>query len=160
MIFLDGDGKEFHRTSVMPDTVESAFQQANQKYAKKEISWASVETNDVLSQAKADKKILAFAFADEGRDSQTFLENLQDRWVAKYQDKLVFVRLPFDRNSEACKEWGVTGCPSLVLVNLQEEDTKKRLIDRLVSKKELVSIHAFMARNLDRLLETQAGQRR
>jgi hypothetical protein len=159
VIYLDGDGKEFLRKGVSAETLEAAFQEANQKYSKKEISWPTGEAKEVISQAKLEKKLVALAFTDEGKDSQVFLENLQDRWVAKYHDRLTFLKLPFDRNSETCKEWGVTGSPTLVLVNPQEEDAKKRVIDRLTSKRELVSIHAFLAKNLDRL-ESQSSPRR
>lgn len=160
MIFLDGDGREFYRTYVGPDTVANAFSDANQKYSKKEISWASGQASDLMSQAKGDKKLVALAFTDEGKDSQVFLENLKDRWIAKYHDKLNFLQMPFDRNSAACKEWGVSACPALVLVNPQQEDAKTRVIDRLQGKRELVSIHAFLAKHLDRLMEASSAEQR
>jgi hypothetical protein len=150
IIFLDGDGKEFYRIYVDPSTVEKAFGQANLKYSKKELSFASGDVKNLIPQVYDEKKLLAIAFVDDGKDSQAFLENLQDRWVAKYHEKLVFAKVPFDRGAESSKEWGVTAAPSLVLFNPQEGDDKKRVVDRLIGKKELVSIHGFLAKNLDR----------
>ena len=50
------------------------------------------------------KKLLALAFLDEKKDSETFVASLEDRWVAKYQDRSVFTKVAFDRTSEVCKK--------------------------------------------------------
>jgi Thioredoxin len=153
MIFLDGDGKEFHRTIVgTADTVEAAFKKASELYTKKPISWASGEASDVISGAKGEaKKLVALAFLDEKKDSETFLSSLEDRWVAKYHERMVFTKVAFDRNSELCKKYNVTSAPTLLLVNPLQEDAKKSVVDSLVSKKELLSVRNFLAKAFDKL---------
>ncbi|HVE39916.1 MAG TPA: thioredoxin domain-containing protein [Planctomycetota bacterium] len=152
MIFLDGDGKEFHRTIVgTADTVEAAFKKASELYSKKPISWASGEASDVISGAKGEaKKLVALAFLDEKKDSETFLSSLEDRWVAKYHERMVFTKVAFDRNSELCKKYNVTSAPTLLLVNPLQEDAKKSVVDSLVSKKELLSVRNFLAKAFDK----------
>ena len=152
MIFFDGDGKEYHRTSVStPDTVEAAYKKAMELYAKKPVSWATGATSDVASQVRGDsKKLLAIAFLDEKKDSETMVNSLEDRWVVKHHERFVFTKVAFDRNSEECKKWGVTSAPTLLLVNPAEENPKKSILDQLVSKKELTSVRAFLIRGIEK----------
>jgi len=153
MIFLDGDGKEYYRTIVgTADTCEAAFKKANELYGKKPISWATGETSDVLSSARGDKKkLVVLAFLDEKKDSESLVASFEDRWVAKYQERLVFTKVAFDRTSEACKKYNVTGAPTVLLVNPSEEDAKKSVVDSLVAKKELLSVRNFLAKAFDKL---------
>jgi hypothetical protein len=152
MIFFDGDGKEYHRTIVGTfDTVEAAFKKANELYAKKPISWATGETSDVLSQARGDKKkLVALVFADDKKDSETLVASLEDRWVAKHQERLVYTKIAYDRTSEICKKYNVTSAPTLILVNPAEEDLKKSIVDQLVAKKELSTLHSFLIKAFDK----------
>jgi hypothetical protein len=152
LIFIDGDGKEYYRTIVgTADTLEAAFKKASELYAKKSISWATGEASDVLSQARGDrKKLVALAFLDEKKDSETLVASLEDRWVAKYQERLVFTKIAFDRGSDACKKYNVTSAPTILLVNPSEEDARKSVVDSLVSKKELLSVRNFLAKAFDK----------
>ncbi len=153
MIFFDGDGKEYHRTIVgSVDTVEAAFKKANELYAKKPIAWATGETSEVMSQAGADKKkLVALAFLDDKKDSEALVASLEDRWVARYQERLVYTKVAYDKNSELCKKWNVTSAPTLILVNPSEEDQKKSLVDQLVAKKELATVHSFLVKAFAKL---------
>ena len=153
MIFFDGDGKEHYRKEVSSvNTVEGAYQKAMELYAKKPVSWASGEVSDVVSQVRGDKKkLVALAFLDEKKDSEAVLTALEDRWVAKWQDRLVYTKAAFDRGSDLCKKYNVTTAPTLILINPSEEDPKKSIVDTLVAKKELVSIHAFLVKAFDKV---------
>ena len=153
MIFFDGDGREFHRTIVgTADTVEAAFKKANELYTKKAISWATGEASDVLSGAKGDaKKLVALAFLDDKKDSEALVASLEDRWVAKYHERMVFTKVAFDRNSELCKKYNVTTVPTLLLVNPSQEDAKKSVVDALVAKKELLSVRNFLTKAFDKV---------
>ena len=157
MIFFDGDGKEFHRTPVStPDSVESAFNTALQKYSKKPVAWASGEPADVVSQAAGDKsKLVALVFADEKKDSEQLLNALEDRWVAKHHERLTFSKIAYERNSDVAKKWNVTTAPTILLVNPAEEDPKKRIVDQLAAKKELVSVRNFLVRGLEKFEKGQ-----
>ncbi len=152
VIFFDGDGKEFHRTMVgTADTVEAAFKKASELYAKKSIAWATGEAADVISGAKGDaKKLVALAFLDDKKDSEALVTSLEDRWVVKYHERMVFTKAAFDRNSELCKKYNVTAAPTLLLVNPAQEDAKKSVVDSLVSKKELLSVRNFLAKAFDK----------
>jgi hypothetical protein len=150
MIFFDGDGKEYLRTMVStPDTVEAAYKKAMEMYAKRPVSWATGDTATVASQVDS-KKLLALAFLDEKKDSETFVTSLEDRWVAKHHDKFTFMKVAFDRNSEECRKWGVTAAPTLLLINPAEENPKKSIVDQMVSKKELPSVRAFLIKGIER----------
>lgn len=152
MIFFDGDGKEYLRTPVgTADSVESAYRKALEMYARRPVSWASGDPSTVTAQVREDrKKLVALAFLDEKKDSGTFVASLEDRWVAKHHDRLVFAKTAFDRNSEECKKWGVTSAPTLLLVNPAEENPRKSIVDQLVSKKEVPSVRAFLIRGIEK----------
>jgi len=152
MIFFDGDGKEYLRSVVEgDDSVQAAFKKALEAYSKKPISWASGEPSAVMSQTRDDKKkLVALAFLDDKKDSEALVNSLEDRWLAKHQDRLVFTKVAFDRASEICKKWNVTSAPTLLLVNPAEEDPKKALVDQLVSKEEVSSVHAFLLKAFDK----------
>jgi len=152
MIFFDGDGKEYHRTPVSTvDSVEAAYKKAMELYAKRSIAWASGEASDVVSQARGDKKkLVALAFLDEKKDSETLVSSLEDRWVAKHQDRLVFTKVAFDRSSDLCKKYNVTTAPTLILITPSEEDPKKSIVDTMVAKKELVSVRNFLVKAFDK----------
>lgn len=153
MIFFDGDGKEYHRTVVgTVDSVEAAYKKAMDLYARRPISWATGETSDIMSAAAGDrKKLVAMVFVDEKKDSETLVGALEDRWVAKYQDRLIFSKVTFDRTAETCRKYNVTAAPTVLLINPAEQDPKKSIVDQLVAKKELTSIHSFFAKAFDRL---------
>jgi hypothetical protein len=152
VIFFDGDGKEYYRKMV--DTVvsvEGAYQKAMEMYAKRSISWASGEVSDVVSQSRGDKKkLVALVFLDEKKDSEALVASLEDRWVAKHQDRLVYTKVAFDRASETCRKYNVTAAPTLLLINPSEEDPKKSIVDTMAAKKELVSVHAFLVKAFDK----------
>lgn len=157
MIFLDGDGKEYLRTVVSSvDSVEAAYKKAMELYAKRPVSWATGEISDVMSTAAGDKKkLVAIVFVDEKKDSETLLNSLEDRWVAKYQTRLVFSKVSFDRTAETCKKYNVTTAPTVLLINPAEQDPKKSIVDQLVAKKELTSVHSFLVRAFDKLDKAQ-----
>ena len=156
MIFFDGDGKEYHRTPVSsPDSVETAFNKALEIYSKKPISWASGEASDVISQSAGDKKkLVALVFADDKKDSEALLNVLEDRWVAKHHERLTFSKIAYERNSDTAKKWNVTTAPTILLINPAEEDPKKRIVDQLVAKKELVSVRNFLVRAMEKFDKT------
>jgi hypothetical protein len=152
MIFFDGDGKEYHRTPVStPDSVEAAFNKALEKYSKKPVAWASGEASDVISQSAGDpKKLVALVFADDRKDSEALLNALEDRWVAKHHERITFSKIAYERNSDIAKKWNVTTAPTILLVNPSEEDPRKRIVDQLVAKKELVSVRNFLVKGIEK----------
>ena len=71
--------------------------------------------------------------------------------MAKYQERLIFTKVAYDKTSELCKKYNVTTAPTLLLVNPEQEDAKKSVVDSLVAKKELLSVRNFLAKAFDRL---------
>ena len=152
MIFFDGDGREYLRTTVDgPDSVEAAFKKGMETYAARPISWATGDSAGVLAQAGGDrKKLLALAFVDDKKDSAAMLGALEDRWLAKHHDRLVFMKVAYDKTSEECRKWNVTSAPTLILVNPAEENPKKSVVDQLVAKKELNTLHTFLIKAFEK----------
>jgi hypothetical protein len=152
MIFFDGDGREYLRTTVeTPDSVEAAFKKGMDAYASRPISWATGDSAGVVAQAGGDrKKLVALAFVDDKKDSAAMLSALEDRWLAKHQERLVFTKIAYDKASDECKKWNVTSAPTLILVNPAEENPRKSVVDQLVSKKELTTLHSFLIKAFEK----------
>lgn len=156
MVFFDGDGEEFYRAGVRDaSSMQTAFSEALKKYSSQEISWASGEVADILTQAKEQKRLVVLAFMDEKDPSQGLVKSLQDRWNVKHHKDLLFVKVAYERNSEACKAWGVTSCPVLLLVNPLEDDARKRVLDKLIAKKDLRSVKTFLVKGLEKFKKLQ-----
>ncbi len=150
VIFLDADGEEYYRTVISVKTLEDVFKKALEMYSSKEIAWAPGEPASGLSQARDSRKLLALTFLDDKKDSESFVETLQDRWIVKHHGKVVFQKRAFSRDSEECKEWGVSMAPTLLLVDPCEEDARKRVVDRLTGKKSVPSVRAFLVKNIEK----------
>lgn len=154
MIFFDGDGREYLRQNVAtPDSVEAAFKKAQEVYASKPISWATGDSASAAEAARGGekKKLVALAFVDDRKDSAAMLSALEDRWLVKHQERLVFVKIAYDKASEECRKWAVTSAPTLILVNPSEENPKKAVVDQLVAKKELTTLHTFLVKAFDKI---------
>lgn len=163
VIFLDPDGDEISRSRISNDStsaaasdVERAMKDANAKYCKKEVSWATGDLKDVLVQAKEQRKLVAACFLDDKEDSKDLLDTLQDRWIAKHHDKFLFVKAPYEKGSEICKAWSVSSSASLLLINPMEEEAKKGVMERLGKKtvpglrNSLLSTHSKFLKSLEK----------
>src|SRR5262249_13847300 len=96
------------------------------------------------------KKLVALAFLDDRKDSEGLVASLEDRWVVKFHERMIFTKVAYDKNSELCKKYNVTSAPTLILVNPSQEDAKKSIVDQLVAKKELGSVRSFLMKAFDK----------
>lgn len=159
LIFFDGDGEEFHRSQRISKEntaadVEAAMKEALQKYAPREISWASGSVADTLAAAKEQRKLVALVFLEDGKEaSQKFVGALQDRWLAKLQDRLLFVKAMHDDASESSQEWGVSSAPTLLLVDplaAADGERKKCVLERVTGEKAPGTLRGLLLRALAR----------
>ena len=150
MIFLDGDGEEIYRASVRNKaSVLRAMKEANKRYTSKKVSWASGNISDIIAKGREEGKPVILAFTDDKKNSEKFIQSLQHRWIAKHHDKFYFVRAPYERNSELCKEWGVKSAPTVLFVN-PLKDGKKQVQDKIRSKTKVTQIRVFLLKNLQK----------
>lgn len=151
LVYFDGDGEAIHRAVVRTEEeVRAAFQAALKRYASREIAWASGDFESVLRKAGELKRPVALVFVDGKSGSNALVKVLEDRWIAKHHDRLVFLSIPYKRDSEDCRRWGVTSSPALLVLNPLEEKDSRRVLSRLSGRKDVRSARACLLKALEK----------
>lgn len=131
-VVVDPDGEELSRGSLAGGdaALAAVLERADAKYAPKPVSWApEVSTS-------SGKKLLVVAFETEGDT----LKGFEDRMLAKYHEKLAFVKLPYEKGSELAKKWGVSSLPSIYLCDASKETPEKAVVEKLAGEKKPLAL--------------------
>ena len=127
-IFMDGDGDEIYRSGFADAlTLDQAMIAALQRYAPREPAWRG----DVATPPGL-KQLIVVGFDDEKAET---LKAFEDKSLVKYHDKIEFVKLPFKKEGEAAKKWGVTQAPAIFICDGAKEAPEKNIIEKLTGKK-------------------------
>jgi hypothetical protein len=142
-IFLDSDGDEVFRSGFTDGaSLDRAMTAAVQKYSPREIAW-SAEVPTITG-----KSLVLVGFDDEKGES---LKAFEDKTLVKYQDRIEFVKLPFKKDGEAAKKWGVTQAPAFILCDGTKEAPDKSLIEKMTGKKSPAALKAAIQRALAKI---------
>jgi hypothetical protein len=133
-----------------PEDLNKAMKEALEKYADKTIAWEDW-SKDAIGKAKEARKLAVLFFADDKKDSQEAAKLLEDRVVAKYHEKCVFIKVAYTPDGADPKTWGVNCAPSVVLVDPNKEGTKG-VIERLLGLKyKPLGYKASIVKALDKM---------
>jgi hypothetical protein len=142
-IFMDADGDEIFRSSFTDGaSLDRVMSSAVQKYGPKEIAWGS-EVPSVTG-----KSLVVIGFDDEKGEA---LKAFEDRTLVKYQDRIEFVKLPFKKDGDAAKKWGVSQVPSIVICDGTKEAPEKSALEKLSGKKSPAALKAAIQRALAKM---------
>src|SRR5687767_14692773 len=126
-IFLDPDGDEVFRAGFTDgSSLDRAMTGAQQKYAPREVPW-SAEVPTV-----SGKSLVIVGFDDEKGES---LKAFEDKTLVKYHERIYFVKLPFKKDGEAARKWGVTQAPAVFFCDGTKEAPDKNILEKLTGKK-------------------------
>jgi len=130
-LIVDPDGAELARGPLAggEPALTALFDKASAKYAPKAVDWAS-------EVSSSSKPLLVVGFETEGDT----LKGFEDRMLAKYHDKLTFVKLPYEKGSELAKKWGVATLPSIYICDASKDAPEKAVIEKLTGAKKPVSL--------------------
>ena len=130
-LVVDPDGAELARGPLAAGepALTALLDKANAKYAPKAVDWAS----DVSTSSKP---LLVVGFETEGDT----LKGFEDRMLAKYHDKMTFVKLPYEKNSELAKKWQVSTLPSVYICDASKEAPEKAVLEKLTGAKKPVAL--------------------
>jgi hypothetical protein len=139
-IVVDPDGDELARAglSAGEGALTSLLDQASAKYVSKPVSWAG----ELASLPGA--KLLVVGFENEGDT----LKGFEDRMLAKYHGKLAFVKLPYEKDSETARKWGVATLPSVYLCDASKDAPERAVLEKLTGAKKPVALKAAVQRAL------------
>ena len=130
-LIVDPDGDELARGPLAggEPALTALFDKAAAKYASKPVDWAS----DI---AASSKKLLIVGFETEGDT----LKGFEDRMLAKYHDKISFVKLPYEKDSATAKKWQVSTLPSIYICDASKDAPEKAVIEKLTGAKKPVAL--------------------
>jgi hypothetical protein len=140
-IILDADGDEVYRAGFTDAAgLDQAMTGALQHYAPKEIRWAGE-----VAANSGGKPLLVVGFDDEKGET---LKAFEDRTLAKYHDRIEFVRYSLKKDVEAAKKWGVTQGPALFICDATRENPERNTLERLTGKKNASALKASIQKCL------------
>jgi hypothetical protein len=147
LVFVDPDGTELHR-AVCTDApaIEKAMDAALEKYPHKSISW-NVYESQALESARAGRKLALIAFDDGGKEGEGLCKALEDRMVARLHDSYMFIRIPFQKDSEEARGWAVTAAPTLLVVDPSPGTDSKAVVKRITGKKTPAQLKALLPKS-------------
>ena len=139
-LIVDPDGAELARGPITEgeSALTALLDAAAAKYTSKAISWGSQAT------ASADRKLLIVGFETEGET----LKGFEDRMLAKYHGQITFVKLPYEKDSETVRKWGVSTLPSIYICDASKESPEKAVIEKLTGSKKPIALKTALLRAL------------
>jgi hypothetical protein len=142
-IFLDADGDEVYRSGFSDgSSLDRVMTAALQKYAPREVAW-----NGELATISG-KSLVIVGFDDEKGEA---LKAFDDRTLVKYHERIEFVKLPFKKDGEAAKKWGVTQAPAIILCDGTKEAPDKNALEKLTGKKSPALLKGAIQRALAKI---------
>jgi len=140
-IILDADGDEVYRSGFSDAAgLDRAMAAALQRYAPKEVHWAGA-----VAPGRGGRTLLVVGFDDEKGEA---LKAFEDRTVAKYHDRIEFVRYSAKKDPETAKKWGVTQGPAVFFCDAARENPEKNILERLTGKKTPAVLKAAIQKAL------------
>lgn len=77
-------------------------------------------------------------------DSENIMKALEDRALVKFQSRYLFVKVEYAKDSEESKNWGVSGAPTILIVDPSTEAGPKGMIDRLYGKRTVRQLRSTL----------------
>jgi hypothetical protein len=143
-IFLDADGDEVFRSAFMDGaTLDRSMTEALGKYAPREIRWGREISTDPVGSP-----LIVVGFDDEKGET---LKALEDRSLAKYHDRIEFVRYSVKKDPEASKRWGVATAPAIFLCDGNKDSPEKNILEKITGKKSPSALKASIQKALTRI---------
>ncbi|HEY3226374.1 MAG TPA: hypothetical protein VGK61_05205 [Planctomycetota bacterium] len=134
------------------EAITTALDEANKKFLPKEIVWFDGEPD-----AEAAKgKLVLYAFVDEEEDSARTLKALEDRWIAKDHDRMLFVKV-MGREGELAKRFQVSALPTLVFVDPSLKP-EKQVLERKAGKSTTSALRAIQKRCFAKMKKAAEGK--
>jgi hypothetical protein len=140
------------------ESITAAMDKINEKYKDKEVSWDRA-LDQAIETAREAKKAVVVLFGDEKEETTDTVKAFDHKSIAKNHDKLVFVRLAYDREGADAKRLGVMQCPMVVMIDpskVEGEDLKKGIVGELAGKQKQPALRAMVTRGLDKMKAASA----
>ena len=125
LIFLDPSGKNLGKMGKRDAASVAKQMQEILGNLKVEIPWKD-DLAASLDAAKNDGKPILVLFVDDKKDSQKMLESFTDLALAPCLDQCVYVKAPFEKDSDMAKLYKVTSAPALRIIDPGAENPQDK----------------------------------
>lgn len=135
IIIFDGDGEEIHRQGVGDAAgVEDAMKRGLKKYTSREIEWEEYAP-ELIEEARQNDNLVVIAFANEKKNSVATLAALENRSLAKFHDRITFLKVDYTKRGVVEKLWKANGAPTVLVVDPRKDLGYKAVISKISGKK-------------------------
>lgn len=143
-IVLDPDGDEVFRSGFSDAaTLDRVLTGAQQRSGPREVRWGGE-----LPAPGSGKPLLVVGFDEEKGEA---LKPFEDRLLAKYHDRIEFVKFPSRKDSEPARKWGVSQGPAIFICDAAKESPEKNSLEKLTGKKSPAALKAAIQRAFQKL---------
>jgi hypothetical protein len=157
VVVTDSNGVEIARGSALTGGGSSLLEQAIRKLDFP-LAWeASFEV--ACKKAEAEGKGLVVLFEDGSEASKRTLEAMADWKLGKLREQLLFYKQAFDKSApdELSKGWSISVGPSLVFLNLKDEEKDKQVVSKNSGAKTVQALATFLSKGIERLAAKKSG---
>ncbi|HTF56477.1 MAG TPA: hypothetical protein VK661_04365, partial [Planctomycetota bacterium] len=134
------------------ESILNALDEANKKFQSKEIAWFDGEPDAEIAKGK----LVVYAFVNEEEDSVKTLKALEDRWIAKDHDRMIFVKTS-GREGELAKRFQVSALPTLVFVDPSQK-AEKQILERKAGKSTTAALRSIQKRCFAKMKKAAEGK--
>jgi hypothetical protein len=148
LIFFDPDGDEILRIVVKSSAeIVAAMKDALTRYANKPIAWIP---NAPPSDAGVSegKHMVVLLFGSDTEEAIAAARTLEDRRVAKFHERCLFVRIEYRKDSPEVKAWNINSAPTLILMDRRKDFVAKSAVERTTERKTPREMKSFLVRGL------------
>ena len=147
LIIFDPDGAELVRVVVksVPE-IAAGMKDAMSRYAGKAVSWNP--GSPPAEGASGARPMTVLLFSDDSEAAGALVRSLEDRRVAKFHDRCVFVRIDVEKGSPEIKAWNVSCVPTLILLDHAKEFGPKAVLDRSSERRTPREMKSFLVKGL------------
>ncbi len=145
ILFYDCDGELISRNPVTDAaSVENAMKGALTKYSNKEITWQQYDERSIEG-AKDSGKLVVLSFVNDKDESLATLKNFEDRTIAKKHDKILFVKINYEKDSAEAKKYGAIQAPTVLYID-PNKAVEKQVIEKVSGKQSVNAIRNSLAK--------------
>lgn len=143
-IFLDSDGDEVYRAPFNDgSSLDRVMTAATAKYGSRAIAWGNEISTD-----PAGSPLIVVGFDDEKGEA---LKAFEDKTLAKYHDRIEFVRYSVKKDPDAARKWGVNLGPMIFICDGTKDSPEKNPIEKIAGKKAPSVLRASILKALSKV---------
>jgi hypothetical protein len=143
MVVCDPEGAELRRGTVCRTSTMVELLQDAQRAYQGPLDW-QVSLPDSREKAIAQSKLMLVFFEDGKQNSKKTLDAVASRMVAVHRKRLVYLRLPFAKDSKEVAEFKVIQAPQIVIYDPKQSKDDKKIVSTAIGTRTDSQLRTFL----------------